>query len=143
MAVIVVEQRFSGNLNLEEMSLWLIPVTLICGDKCRTIDVLLDTGSEVTIISNDVLEWAGSGESRRGSGVTGSSLYTISKLDKLEIGSIPFTDIEEIWVGRLPRQFNRYPRLKGILGGNILKMLKLTIDYPEKLLRIEKTIVSC
>jgi hypothetical protein len=143
MAVIVLDHTFLGNPNLEELSLWVIPITLRYGDKQRTIQTLLDTGAQRTIISYDVQGWMDlptQEESITGIGVTGRSRYIINQLDRLEIGSIMFTDIE-ILVGKLPKGFDKY-LIDGILGGDILKMIKLTLDYPEKLLKIEKKIVS-
>lgn len=144
MAVIIVDHTFLGNKTLDDLSLWVTPITLHNGEKKRTIQMLLDTGAQRTVISFDAQELLNlptRGESLRGSGITGNSQYMVQNLDRLEIGSIVFSDIE-ILIGQLPKPFSRY-QIDGILGGDILKNLTLILNYPEKRLRIEKQIVSC
>ena len=134
---------FQGDRNLKKLSLWVIPVTVQFNDIQRTVNVLLDTGSEATLFSPDLLKFLDlprNQRSVRGSGVTGSSLYSVVNLDRLEIGSILFSDAE-IHIGSLPQPLSEY-YIDGILGGNILKELTLLIDYPQKTLKIERSFVS-
>jgi hypothetical protein len=143
MAVIVVEHIFQGNRNLEDLFLWIIPVTVQFNDIRRTVNVLLDTGAQKTVFSPDLSEWLDlpkNQSSIQGSGATGSSSYGIAKLDGLEIGSILFGDTE-ILIGSLPKPFSKY-YIDGILGGDILKELRVLIDYPRKTLKIEKSFIS-
>ncbi|CCQ60869.1 retropepsin-like aspartic protease [Crocosphaera watsonii] len=95
----------------------------------------------ISFDAQELLNLPTRGESLRGSGITGNSQYMVQNLDRLEIGSIVFSDIE-ILIGQLPKPFSRY-QIDGILGGDILKNLTLILNYPEKRLRIEKQIVSC
>jgi hypothetical protein len=143
MAVIVVEHIFQGDRNLEDLFLWIIPVTVQFNDIRRTVNVLLDTGAQKTVFSTDLselLDLPRNQSSIQGSGATGSSSYEITKLDRLEIGSILFGDTE-ILIGSLPKPFSKY-YIDGILGGDILKELRVLIDYPQKTLKIEKSFIS-
>jgi hypothetical protein len=134
---------FQGDRNLKKLSLWVIPVTVQFNDIQRTVNVLLDTGSEATLFSPDLLEFLDLPRNQlsvRGSGVTGSSFYSVVNLDRLEIGSVLFGDAR-IHIGSLPQPFSQYD-IDGILGGNILKELTLLIDYPRKTLKIERSFIS-
>jgi predicted aspartyl protease len=143
MAFIVVEHIFQGDRNLEDLFLWIIPVTVQFNDIRRTVNVLLDTGAQKTIFSQDLLEFLDlprNQPSVRGSGVTGSSLYSVVSLDKLEIGSILFGD-RDVLIGSLPKPYSKY-YIDGILGGDILKELRVLIDYPQETLKIERSFIS-
>lgn len=143
MAVIVVEHIFQGDRNLENLFLWIIPVTVHFNDIRRTVNVLLDTGAQRTVFSPDLSEFLSLPKhqpSIQGSGVTGSSEYSPAKLDRLEIGSIVFGDTE-VLIGSLPKIFSPY-YIDGILGGDILKELRVIIDYPRRTLTIEKSFIS-
>jgi predicted aspartyl protease len=143
MAVIVVEHIFQGDRNLEDLLLWIIPVTVQFNDIRRSVNVLLDTGAQKTVFSPDLSEWLDLPENQssiQGSGATGSSSYEIAKIDRLEIGSILFSETEVLF-GSLPGVSSKY-YIDGILGGDILKELKVILDYPQKTLKLEKLFIS-
>ena len=99
MAVIVVEHTFEGDHNLERLSMWVIPVTVEFNDNQRTVNVLLDTGSQMTVFHPDLLDFLDlptSQSSVRGSGATGSSRYRTARLDRLEIGVLRYL----VWFDR-------------------------------------------
>jgi hypothetical protein len=143
MAVIVVEHTFQGDHNLERLSMWVIAVTVEFNDNRRKVSVLLDTGAQRTVFHPDLLDFLDlptSQSSVRGSGVTGSSRYRTARLDRLEIGSILFSETEVLF-GSLPGVSSKY-YIDGILGGDILKELKVILDYPQKTLKLEKLFIS-
>ena len=143
MAVIVVEHTFQGDHNLERLSMWVIAVTVEFNDNRRKVSVLLDTGAQRTVFHPDLLDFLDlptSQSSVRGSGATGSSRYRTARLDRLEIGSILFSETE-VFFGSIPGVSSKY-YIDGMLGGDILKELKVILDYPQKTLKLEKLFIS-
>lgn len=142
MTVILVKKKFVGDATFDKLKLWVIPVTIKGEERNCTFNLLLDTGSERTIITPSVNKYLDllelPEESVRGGGVTGKAQYSTVTVD-LDIGSIPLADIK-VLVGSLPSVFNRY-QIVGILGADLLQLLSLKIDYPEKLLEIERVTV--
>lgn len=121
----------------------MIAVTVEFNDNRRKVSVLLDTGAQRTVFHPDLLDFLDlptSQSSVRGSGVTGSSRYRTARLDRLEIGSILFSETEVLF-GALPGVSSKY-YIDGILGGDILKELKVILDYPQKTLKLEKLFIS-
>jgi hypothetical protein len=135
----LVKKKFVGDATFDKLKLWVIPVTIKGEERKRDFNLLLDTGSQRTIIipkvkeNLDLLEV--NQESVQGVGVTGNSQYS-TVIVNLEIGSIPLVDVK-ILVGSLPVVFSRY-QIVGILGADVLQFLSLKIDYREKLLEIER-----
>jgi Aspartyl protease len=141
MAVIVVQKRFVGDINLDRLKLWVIPVAIEGEQRKVTVNLLLDTGAQRTVIVpalEKILGIAMETEPLQGIGVGGKSQYLTGAV-KLEIGSISLGDLN-ILVGILPNLFSKY-QIAGILGADILQLLSLKIDYPEKLLEISRYIV--
>jgi len=142
MTIIVVKKKFAGNATFDKLKLWAIPVTLKSEEREREFNLLLDTGSERTIITPKVKEnlrlLEVSQQSVRGIGITGSSQYPTVTVN-LEIGSISLVDIN-VLVGSLQAKFSRY-QIAGILGADVLQLLSLKIDYPKKRLKIERSLV--
>lgn len=142
MAVIVLRHEFEGDDNFNNLSLWIIPVTLINHQKRFNCNFLLDTGAQRTLIIpyvQEVLNISETNQFQRGIGVSGTSNYKIGEIDNLEIGSITLGSLQ-ILIGELPQFFSKY-KILGLLGADILKTLYITLDYPRQLLVIEKTIV--
>lgn len=142
MAVIVVSHEFTSDEIFDRLCLWVIPVTMTNNQKKFTFNFLLDTGAQRSLIVPSVqkfLKISNTGESQVGSGVSGNTSYSEGEVDNLEIASIALGNVN-ILIGNLPQPFTTY-KIYGLLGADILKMLCVTIDYPEKKLVIEKTVV--
>lgn len=142
MAVILVEQDFRGDPTFDKLQLWVIPVAIEGEKRKVTFNLLLDTGAQRTVLLPDVdkiVDIEKKPQSIQGSGVGGASQYSTGTVRNLEIGSIALGS-KDILVGILPGVFSKY-NIDGILGADVLQMLCLKIEYPEKLLVISKTIV--
>jgi len=142
MAVIVVKHEFEGDKNFAKLSLWVIPITLTYCAKRLNVNFLLDTGAQQTVIVSDVqklLNLPNTNKFQQGIGISGKLNYSLGEIDNLEIGSISLGSVT-VLIGTLPPIYEKY-NISGLLGADLLKMLCLTIDYPQKLLAIEKTIV--
>lgn len=142
MAVIVVEHQFVGDLTFEKLGLWVIPVAIEGEQRKVTFNLLLDTGAQRTVLVPDVQKIVGmeeQPESILGSGVGGGSQYRIGTVKNLEIVSIALGSLD-VLMGILPGGFGKY-QISGLLGADALKMLRLEIEYPKKLLKISKTVV--
>jgi len=141
MAVIIVQKKFIGDITLDKLKLWVIPVAIEGEQKKLTFNLLLDTGAQRTVIVPAVQKMLGIEmglEPVQGIGVGGKSPYLTGEVN-LEIGSISLGDLN-VLVGPLPTLFSKY-QIAGILGADILQLLSLKIDYPEKLLEISRCLV--
>jgi hypothetical protein len=145
-AVIRVEHIFCSNETFDNLGLWVIPVKIQGEKRQITVNFLLDTGAQKTILSPDIQAIVGiteTNDSTRGVGIgRGSPSYRVGKAENLEIGSIALGEFE-ILIGNLPGIFAKY-KIDGLLGSDIFngKGLCLKLDYPQKYLKIEKEIVS-
>lgn len=142
MAVILVKHEFEGDAIFDQLLLWVIPVIITNGEKTLTLKLLLDTGAQKTVVVprvQQLLNIVESNKTQQGSGVSGNANYSVAEVDNLEIGSISLGSVE-LLIGAVPQPFAKY-KISGLLGADILKMLCITLDYPQKLLVIEKTIV--
>ena len=133
--------NFPGKLIFQERSLWVIPVRFRMNSISMTYNMLLDTGSEITILNPDDAELIeiNDPEILQGSGVGGQTSFVPGKVDELCIGDITFGQ-STIHIGKLIPQFRQYD-ISGILGANILNQMIITLDYPEKRLEIKKRFV--
>ncbi|HAZ49180.1 MAG TPA: peptidase A2 [Cyanobacteria bacterium UBA11369] len=141
MSVILVRKKFVGDATFDKLKLWLIPVTIKTEQRKDTFNLLLDTGAQRTVIIPAVKEIMGlevAPESVQGIGVTGKSQYFTATVN-LEIGTIQLL-AQNVLVGSLPGVFSKY-QIAGILGADLLQLLFLKMDYPERLLEIERTFV--
>ncbi len=139
MSVILVRKEFVGDATFDKLKLWVIPVTTKFEERSHIFNLLVDTGAQRTVINTAVSEILGlkvGSESVEGIGVTGKDRYFSAKLN-LEIGSISFLDQNVLVGSSLPGIYNRY-EISGILGADVLQLLYLKIDYPKKLLEIER-----
>ncbi len=138
MSVILVRKEFVGDATFDKLKLWVIPVTTKFEERSHIFNLLVDTGAQRTVIDTTVSKIIGlkvDSESVEGIGVTGKERYFSAKVN-LEIGSISFLD-QNVLVGSLPGICSRY-EISGILGADVLQLLYLKIDYPKKLLEIER-----
>ena len=138
MSVILVRKEFVGDATFDKLKLWVIPVTTKFEERSHIFNLLVDTGAQRTVIDTTVSKIIGlkvDSESVEGIGVTGKERYFSAKVN-LEIGSISFLD-QNVLVGSLPGICSRY-EISGILGADVLQSLYLKIDYPKKLLEIER-----
>ncbi len=142
MSVILVRKSFVGDETFDKLKLWVIPVTIKVEERAHTFSLLLDTGAQRTVIipaAKEILDIEVSQQSVKGIGVTGDYRYSTGKVN-LEIGSIPLLDVN-VLVGSLPGLYSKY-QIFGILGADVLQLLSIKINYPEKLLKLERPIVS-
>lgn len=139
MSVILVRKEFVGDATFDKLKLWVIPVTIKFEERSHTFNLLVDTGAQRTLIDTVVSKIIGLEvglKPVKGIGLTGKDRYLSAKVN-LEIGSISFLDQNVLVGSSLPGIYNRY-EISGILGADVLQLLYLKIDYPKKLLEIER-----
>ncbi|MBW4652036.1 MAG: aspartyl protease family protein [Kaiparowitsia implicata GSE-PSE-MK54-09C] len=150
---IVLPFNLEKNLNFEGLKLCVVPV-LIEGKKGRqAFDLLIDTGAEVTVLSEYVAKIVGV-ELQRGSvigqGVGSRSQYQRGMVENIEIMQKMEPDGQEVQgkislgrskvaIGKLSEKFSEYSIL-GILGAETIQELCLKIDYPKKYLEFSKVL---
>lgn len=150
---IVLPFNLESNLNFEGLKLCVIPV-LIEGTRGRqAFDLLVDTGAEVTVLSEYVAKIVGV-DLQRGSvgsqGIGGRSQCQRGMVENIEIMQKMELDGQEIegkislgrskvMVGQLSGKFSEYSIL-GILGAETIQEICLKIDYPKKYLEFSKVL---
>ncbi len=101
----------------------------------------IDTGgqgqarADTSLVERLKLEKIGEVQAGDGSGKNTRTLDMV-KMDSIKIGDIVFSDVRSI-----TRNYNSspgLPKIYGILGFNLFENYLLTLDYPNKLVRIEK-----
>ena len=138
MAVILIKKKVAiADETFKKLSLWVIPVEIKGVNKILTYNLLLDTGAERTVLDPKVKEEVGI-ELKQGSKRSGGLIYQMADVD-IEIASIPLGNFE-VLIGRLRMGIDRY-NIDGLLGADVLKNLKVELNYPERLLEISKTFV--
>ncbi len=98
---------------------------------------VIDTGASMTIISPGAAKRAGissSGVNAKARGAGGHLDATVIKIRSLRLGTLLHTNLPAAIVSLA--MLNRTPRLKldGILGYNLLRRYRVTIDYPRRTL---------
>jgi predicted aspartyl protease len=150
---IVLPFNLERNLNFEGLKLCVVPV-LIEGTKGKqAFDLLVDTGAEVTVLSEYVAKIVGV-ESQRssvmGQGIGSRSQYQRGMVENIEIMQKMELDGQEIEgkislgrskvaIGQLSGKFSEYSIL-GILGAETIQEICLKIDYPKKYLEFSKVL---
>lgn len=144
MAVIVVDHTIEGNSTFEKLGLWLIPVRITGQNRTLTLDLLFDTGAQRSLLTPDIANVLGLGlplGEIRGVGTAGSLRYRQGTMEKFEVGSILLGTDVKVLIGKLPPCYDNY-QIMGLLGADLLKVLSIELDYPEKRLVIKKRFVS-
>lgn len=138
----ILQYKFKGNRTFEELKLCVIPVC-IEGEKGKQIfDLLIDTGAQITVLTQFVANIIGieAKGSIKGQGVGGTS-ENKQGIVKIEIGkgtgeSISLGDCR-VAIGRLPEKCSEY-KIAGLLGAETVQEICLKIDYPSKYLELLK-----
>ena len=103
-------------------------------------DFLLDTGASLTVISPSTARAAGIGKGGRkvtATGLKGSIGATVVRLKSLRAGHWETTRLSTAIVdlSNLERTLKR--KIGGIIGYNLLRRYRLTVDYPKRRLYLD------
>jgi hypothetical protein len=152
---IVLPFNLERNLNFEGLRLCVIPVLIEGTNGKQSFELLVDTGAETTVLSEDVAHIIGvdlqEGSVRR-RGVGGKSPCQRGMVENIEIVQKMEVNGEEIegkislgrskvMVGQLSGKFMEYSIL-GILGAETIQEICLMIDYPKKYLEFSKILLT-
>ncbi|MBP0016747.1 MAG: clan AA aspartic protease [Cyanobacteria bacterium SBLK] len=133
----------TNDRSFSELNFWLLPIT-IAGEqgKC-TFDVLLDTGAQRTVFTQDIQEIVGiqGGRARQIVTPSGFSNCIEVTINQLEIASIPFNQLNVLICKKLPGRYRDY-KINGFLGTDVLSSLVLELNYLTGEITLEKTIVN-
>jgi predicted aspartyl protease len=119
---------------IDRAGYYIIPVTI----GAQTYDYIFDTGGYNTVTS-DIMSKNGLAELMKvavGSSNQVKSKISLSKIPRLSVGDIPFTD-----VGVFNFDFDDSPVIKcytngGLLGKGVIRQSVWQIDYPNKIMRL-------
>lgn len=142
-----------NNCNFEELKLCVIPVILEGIKTKQVFDLLVDTGSEITVLNENVANIIGV-EMNEGSigtqGISGKSKLRRGRVKNIEIvqrKEVEGKEVEgrislgfsNVMVGKLLGKFADYSIL-GILGAETIQEICLKIDYPRKYLELSQVL---
>ena len=101
---------------------------------------LVDTGSSVSVLRADVARELGLEVRPVGGhlvGLAGATTWNQAELDRISLGALSFHGVEfAVGVPGVPSRAGLVP-VAGLLGNNIWGELRLTLDYPANMLRLE------
>ena len=99
MTYVRVKHVFRANETFKNLGLWVIPVKIQGEKKQLSVNFLLDTGSQITILSPEIENIIGITRTGRSVRANGST-YQEGVIENLEIGSISLGEFE-ILIGKL------------------------------------------
>ena len=116
-------------------------IVKVCVNGKGPFNFILDTGASLSVISPEVLKRAGPGgplRSAKAFGATGSTDVKLTRIGQLRIGTVAIADIEVavMDLDALSRTTRR--KLGGIIGYNVLRRYRITIDYPKGVLFLRR-----
>ena len=103
-------------------------------------DFIFDTGASMTVISPATARAAGIGEGGRKAkalGANGQLDARVIRLRSLRIGSVETRNISGAIMSMASLNRTMKLRLGGIIGYNLLRRYRLTIDYPKRRVWLE------
>jgi clan AA aspartic protease (TIGR02281 family) len=103
-------------------------------------DFIFDTGASMTVISPATARAAGIGEGGRKAkalGANGQLDARVIRLRSLRIGSVETRNISGAIMNMASLNRTMKLRLGGIIGYNLLRRYRLTIDYPKRRVWLE------
>jgi clan AA aspartic protease (TIGR02281 family) len=113
--------------------------------KNKKMKFLIDTGAEVTILTDEALSSVGisydvNDKINVGSSNNQKSEINLALLDRIEIGGVNFLNLPVLVISEKKVSFSVFNiklfKLDGILGWDVLKQLDFEIDYNKSKLRI-------
>jgi hypothetical protein len=138
------QYKLKGNRTFEELKLCTIPVCIQGERNKQTFDLLVDTGAQITVLSQLVANIIGveTNSLIKSQGIGGASEHR-QGIVKIEIGrgtggSISLGDCR-VAIGQLSTKFSEY-QILGILGAEAVQEICLKIDYPAKYLELIKSL---
>ena len=116
------------------------PLILVKGtiNDQSSIDFIVDTGASLTMLSREVAKQAGirlNGKRAKAAGPDGSQMVTLATVRLLRLGGIQVRNLRVAVMDFAT--LNRVASIKagGILGYNLLKRYRVTIDYATRRIR--------
>ena len=99
----------------------------------------LDTGASLTVLSAELARGLGmgTGETKEGMGAGGRVQVVVSSIASLAVGSAKVENLQVAITDLRALAQAAGTRLEGIIGHNYLKVFRVTIDYPQQILRLE------
>jgi gag-polyprotein putative aspartyl protease len=152
---IVLPFNLARNLNFEELKLCVIPVVIEGMKAKQAFDLLVDTGAETTVLSEDLAKIIGVDLQKSfvgGRGVGSKTRFQRGIVENIEIVhrmEIEGKEVEgriclgrsQVMVGQLLGKFFDYSIL-GVLGADTIQEICLKIDYPKKYLELSKVFLA-
>jgi hypothetical protein len=141
-------------MSSHESDLSAIPFRLSKGDHlilvkvyvnhCGPFDFILDTGASMTVIASATARIAGidaGGRKVSAHGLKGKVGATVVRVKSLRAGNVESTNLSAAVVSldSLDRTLNR--RVGGIIGYNLLRLYRVTLDFPRRRLHLERTAI--
>lgn len=139
---IVIPYDFRENQTFEELNFCVIPVYIEGDNNKQIIDLLVDTGAQITVLTQPAAKMVGiefQGD-MNGCGI-GKAALKKGRVKNIEIGNATGEIISlgeyRVAIGQLPNKFAEY-NILGLLGAETIQQLCLKIDYPSKYLELSK-----
>jgi predicted aspartyl protease len=118
-----------------DLDLFSVPVVLGSGSKSTQVDLLVDTGAQLTVIPREAakaLSLESTGKHPLVGGSTGPSELNMAKVSSLSLGGIRLADVPVLYPDR-----KDYP---AILGMDILKNYRVLLDFPGRMMYLQPNV---